>query len=84
MQIRAYYVHKYKSKVYFNERELQKELPPTMTQDINHHLYGELLHKIPLLTGLGRHVLNRVFPLCCMPCFEVYQISSSHILRYCC
>ena len=59
-KIRAYYTHRYKSKVYFNERELQKELPPAMNQDINHHLYGELLVKLPLLAGLGKNVLHRV------------------------
>ena len=35
----------------------QDELPPSMRNEINHHLYGDLLQQMPLLAGLGKDVL---------------------------
>lgn len=55
-RIRAYFMHKFKNKIYFNENEMMAELPPSMANSIAEHMYGDILRKMPLFRGLGKAI----------------------------
>lgn len=86
-RIRAYFIHKFKNKVYFNEQEMLAELPPSMSNQIAEHMYGSILRECPLFRGLGTSVLNKVarqvVPSTCMKGQVIFEQGQIGTEMYC-
>lgn len=86
-RIRAYFIHKFKNKVYFNEEEMLAELPPSMSNQIAEHMYGDILRECPLFRGLGDSVLNKVarqvVPSTCMKGQVIFEQGHIGTEMYC-
>ena len=59
-RIRAYFMHRFKNKIYFNEQDMMAELPPSMSNQVAEHMYGSIMRNCPLFRGLGTPVINKI------------------------
>eukprot|EP01046_Picozoa_sp_COSAG06_P066292 COSAG06_NODE_16660_length_988_cov_1.312711_1_plen_284_part_01 len=86
-RIKAYFIHRFKNKVYFNEQEMMAELPPSMSNQIAEHMYGSIMRECPLFRGLGESVLNKicriVVPSTCMKGQVIFEQGQIGTEMYC-